>query len=78
MLHAALTPDGSAVYDVRMGDHFDLWKLPPSELDVRHVAIHPDGHQLAYVGMATVSGLRSLPLRRTGLPAGPSVRTFST
>jgi Tol biopolymer transport system component len=73
-----------------MDDHFDLWKLPlhddgtaaappqrampPGELDIRHVAIHPQGSQLAYVGMATVAGLRSLPLRRDGLPAGPSVR----
>ena len=87
---ATLTPDGSAVYYVRMGAHFDLWKLPlaedgtaaaapelalpPSELDIRHVTVHPRGNQLAYVGMATVAGLRSLPLRRDGMPAGPSVR----
>ena len=87
---ATLTPDGRAVYYVRMGDHFDLWKLPlhedgtaaappqhalpPGELDIRHVAMHPRGNQLAYVGMATVAGLRSLPLRRDGIPAGPSVR----
>lgn len=87
---ATLTPDGRAVYYVRMGDHFDLWKLPlredgtaaaapelalpPGELDIRHVAMHPHGNQLAYVGMATVAGLRSLPLRRDGIPAGPSVR----
>ena len=87
---ATLTPDGRAAYYVRLHDHFDMWKLPltdaggaagapqlvmpPSELDVRHLAISPSGDRLAYVGMATVTGLRSLPLRRGGSPAGPSVR----
>ena len=87
---ATLTPDGRAAYYVRMGDHFDLWKLalhedgtaagpalqalPPGELDIRHVAMHPQGNRLAYVGMATVAGLRSLSLNRDGVPAGPSVR----
>ncbi len=85
-----LTPDGRAAYYVRLHDHFDMWKLPlteaggaagapqlvlpPSELDVRHLAVSPDGDRLAYVGMATVGGLRSLPLRRDGMPAGPSAR----
>jgi Tol biopolymer transport system component/DNA-binding winged helix-turn-helix (wHTH) protein len=89
-LDPVLTPDGRAAYYVRMDAHFDLWKLPltdagaaagvpqlvlpPSELDVRHVAVHPQSGQLAYVAMATVSGLRSLPLRQDGVPAGPSVR----
>jgi Tol biopolymer transport system component/DNA-binding winged helix-turn-helix (wHTH) protein len=89
-LDATLTPDGRAVYYVRMADHFELWKLPltvqgaaagppqrvlpPSELDVRYVAVHPKGTQLAYVAVSTVSGLRSLPLHRDGVPSGPSIR----
>ena len=89
-LDASLTPDGRAVYYVRMDDHFELWKLPltatgaaagqpqqvlpPGELDLRHVAIHPKGTQLAYVAMSTVAGLRSLPLHRDGVPSGPSIR----
>ena len=75
-LDAVMAPDGRAVYYVRMDDHFDLWTLPltsrgaaagapqlllpPSELDVRHVAVHPRGDQVAYVAMATLGGLRSL------------------
>jgi Tol biopolymer transport system component/DNA-binding winged helix-turn-helix (wHTH) protein len=89
-LDATLAPDGRSALYVRLDDHFDLWKLPltsqgtaagapqlllpPSELDLRHVAVHPSGRQIAYVAMATVSGLRSLPLHRDGVPAGPSVR----
>lgn len=89
-LDPALSPDGRAFYYVRKDDHFDLWRqpltpdgtadgppslvVPPSELDLRHVAIHPDGTQLAYAAMATVGGLRSLPLHRDGVPSGPSVR----
>jgi Tol biopolymer transport system component/DNA-binding winged helix-turn-helix (wHTH) protein len=89
-LDPMLTPDGRHVYYVRMDAHFDLWRLPldtdgtaagpaqlvlpPSELDVRHVAVHPDGRQLAYVAMSTVAGLRTLPLHPDGVPAGPSVR----
>ena len=89
-LDITLTGDGRAMLYVRLYDHFDLWKLPltadgtaagapelvlpPSELDLRHVAIHPSGTQIAYVAMSTVSGLRSLTLRRTGVPAGPSTR----
>lgn len=89
-LDPMLTPDGRGVYYVRMDTHFDLWRLPldadgtaagpaqlvlpPSELDVRHVAVHPDGRQLAYVAMSTVAGLRTLPLHPDGVPAGPSIR----
>jgi Tol biopolymer transport system component len=89
-LDVTLTPDGRAALYVRLADHFDLWKLPltsagtadgapqlllpPSELDLRHVAVHPSGKQIAYVAMATVSGLRSLPLHRDGVPSGPSIR----
>ena len=89
-LDITLTPDGRAVLYVRLDDHFDLWKLPltaegraegapelvlpPSELDLRHVAVHPSGTQIAYVAMSTVSGLRSLSLRKTGVPAAPSTR----
>ena len=89
-LDPVLTPDGRAAYYVRMEAHFDLWRvrltpegmaagppelvLPPSELDVRHPAVHPKDGQLAYVAMATVAGLRSLPLHRDGVPSGPSVR----
>ncbi len=89
-MDATLTPDGRSVFYVRMDRHFDLWKLPltstgtvarppelvlpPGELDLRHVAVHPQGLRLAYVAMATVSGLRSLPLHRDGVPSGPSVR----
>ena len=85
-----LTPDGRTAYYVRLDDSFDLWRLPltedgteadaprrvlpPSELDVRHVAVHPDGRQIAYVAMATVSGLRSLAVTREGVPTGPSQR----
>lgn len=88
-LDAVMAPDGRAVYYVRMHDHFDLWTLPltsrgtaagapqlllpPSELDVRHVAVHPRGDQVAYVAMATLGGLRSLPLHRDGVPSGPSI-----
>jgi len=89
-LDPVLTPDGRHVYYVRMDAHFDLWRLPlaadgtadgpaqlvlpPSELDVRYVAVHPDGRQLAYVAMSTVAGLRTLPLHPEAVPAGPSVR----
>lgn len=89
-LDPTLTPDGLAAYYVRMDAHFDLWKLPltdagtaagppqlvlpPSELDLRHVAVHPTSGRLAYAAMAAVSGLRSLPLHPDGVPAGPSVR----
>ena len=89
-LDPSLTPDGRHVYYVRMGTHFDLWRLPlseagtatgpaqlvlpPSELDVRHVAVHPDGRQLAYVAMATVAGLRTLALQPDGGAAAASVR----
>lgn len=90
VLDPTLARDGQAAYYVRMDDHFDLWRLPltaeqtvaappvlvmpPGGLDVRHVSVHPDGRQLAYTGMSTVSGLRALPLNRDGLPSGPSIR----
>ena len=89
-LDVTLTPDGRAAYYVRLDAHFDLWKLllmadgraagepqlvmQPSELDVRHVAVHPRDGQLAYVAMATVAGLRSLPVSGEGVPSGPSIR----
>lgn len=90
VLDPTLSRDGLNAYYVRMDEHFDLWRLPltprqevaaspvlvlpPGGLDVRHVSVHPDGRQLAYTGMSTVSGLRALPLNRSGLPSGPSVR----
>lgn len=90
VLDPTVSPDGRTVYYVRMTDHFDLWRLdltpqatvarppqlvlPPGGLDVRHVSVHPDGVQLAYTAMSTISGLRALPLNRDGLPSGPSVR----
>lgn len=90
LLDPTLTPDGRALYYVRLGEHFELWRLPlsrsgqpdgtpgqvlpPGELDIRHVTVHPTDGRLAYVALATVSGLRSLPLNRAGLPAGPAVR----
>ena len=71
-------------------DHFDLWKLPltadgtaagapqlvlpPSELDVRHVAVHPRGDQLAYVAHGHHQRAPQPAAAPHGLPAGPSVR----
>jgi Tol biopolymer transport system component/DNA-binding winged helix-turn-helix (wHTH) protein len=90
VLDPTLSRDGRTAYFVRMDDHLELWRLPltatqtvaappvlvmpPGGLDVRHVSVHPDGRQLVYTGMSTVSGLRALPLNRQGLPSGPSVR----
>lgn len=89
-LDPVLSPDGKAVYYVRQGTYFDLWRqplseaglrggpaelvVPPGELDIRHVTVHPDDGRLAYVAMQAVSGLRVLPVNREGVPTGPSTQ----
>ena len=85
-----LTPDGRAVYYVRMGDHFDLWKLPLTRTAPprpRHSWRCRRANSTSATSPCTrratswpTSGWRRSPAcaacrcAGTALPAGPSVR----